>query len=237
MQYGPRHAQYEELLGTADYSLVAHGRHDLFTFCMCAGGYIMPSVSRAGLLLHQRHEPVEARFAVRQQRAGRDRARWRSSGGTDVLAGVRLQEQYEKTGVRDGGRGEYRCPGSAGGGLSSVNRAFGHPSRFAATRGASPPCDLREVLPPVVAEAVAHGLAADGPPLARPVPAGRGAGRAGSRGSSPVRIDRDLRAASRPALPGLYPVGEGAGYAGGIVSAAVDGLRTARAIIAKYALS
>ena len=38
-------------------------------------------------------------------------------------------------------------------------------------------------------------------------------------------------------MPGLYPVGEGAGYAGGIVSAAVDGLRTARAIVAKYAIS
>ena len=38
-----------------------------------------------------------------------------------------------------------------------------------------------------------------------------------------------------PGLAGLYPVGEGAGYAGGIVSAAVDGLRTAKAIIARYA--
>ena len=32
-------------------------------------------------------------------------------------------------------------------------------------------------------------------------------------------------------LAGLYPCGEGAGYAGGIMSAAVDGLRVARAII------
>jgi uncharacterized FAD-dependent dehydrogenase len=35
-------------------------------------------------------------------------------------------------------------------------------------------------------------------------------------------------------VEGLYPVGEGAGYAGGIVSAAVDGLRTAKAVVAKY---
>jgi hypothetical protein len=34
-------------------------------------------------------------------------------------------------------------------------------------------------------------------------------------------------------LPGLYPSGEGAGYAGGIVSAAIDGLRIADAILAK----
>ena len=37
------------------------------------------------------------------------------------------------------------------------------------------------------------------------------------------------------ALPGLYPCGEGAGYAGGIMSAAVDGLRVARAIVQRFA--
>ena len=37
----------EEKLGAASYTLVANGPHDLFTFCMCAGGYIMPSVSAA----------------------------------------------------------------------------------------------------------------------------------------------------------------------------------------------
>ena len=56
-----------------------------------------------------------------------------------------------------------------------------------------------------------------------------------TRGSSPVRIDRDTESRESPGVPGLYPVGEGAGFAGGIVSAAVDGLRTARAVIGKYA--
>jgi uncharacterized FAD-dependent dehydrogenase len=36
-------------------------------------------------------------------------------------------------------------------------------------------------------------------------------------------------------VAGLYPVGEGAGYAGGIVSAAVDGLRAAKVVIAEFA--
>ena len=56
-----------------------------------------------------------------------------------------------------------------------------------------------------------------------------------ARGSSPVRMVRDERTRAAPGIDGLYPVGEGAGYAGGIVSAAVDGLRTAMAVIAKYA--
>ena len=54
------------------------------------------------------------------------------------------------------------------------------------------------------------------------------------RGSSPVRIERDPETLQIPGIAGLYPIGEGAGYAGGIVTAAVDGLRTGRRIIAHY---
>ena len=50
-----------------------------------------------------------------------------------------------------------------------------------------------------------------------------------SRTSSPVRIHRDESFQS--AIQGLYPCGEGAGYAGGIMSAAMDGLKVAEAII------
>ena len=51
-----------------------------------------------------------------------------------------------------------------------------------------------------------------------------------SRSSSPVRIVRggDFQSVS---LKGLYPCGEGAGYAGGIISAAVDGIRCAEAVL------
>ena len=95
--------------------------------------------------------------------------------------------------------------------------------------------DLRELLPPVVAEAVKHGLPQmdrrwQGRFLADAVLAGPE-----SRGSSPIRIDRDSTTRESTGVKGLFPVGEGAGYAGGIVSAAVDGLRTAKAIVARYA--
>ena len=49
------------------------------------------------------------------------------------------------------------------------------------------------------------------------------------------RIVRDPQSRQSPAVSGLYPCGEGAGYAGGIVSAAVDGLRSAMAIMRRYA--
>ena len=54
-----------------------------------------------------------------------------------------------------------------------------------------------------------------------------------SRTSSPVRILRGEGMES--ALRGLYPCGEGAGYAGGITSAAMDGVKTAEAVAARYA--
>ena len=52
-----------------------------------------------------------------------------------------------------------------------------------------------------------------------------------TRSSSPIRILRDASKQS-PQLRGLYPTGEGAGYAGGIMSAAIDGMEAAEAIIA-----
>lgn len=55
-----------------------------------------------------------------------------------------------------------------------------------------------------------------------------------TRSSSPVRIVRKENLESVN-ISGLYPCGEGAGYAGGIVSAAVDGIKCAEAILKKYA--
>lgn len=52
-----------------------------------------------------------------------------------------------------------------------------------------------------------------------------------SRTSSPVRIPRDKETFQHPQVKGLYPCAEGAGYAGGIVSAAIDGINCANAIL------
>ena len=50
-----------------------------------------------------------------------------------------------------------------------------------------------------------------------------------TRSSSSVRILRDD--IYRCNIRGVYPCGEGAGYAGGIVSAAVDGIKCAHAVL------
>ena len=51
-----------------------------------------------------------------------------------------------------------------------------------------------------------------------------------TRSSSPVRIVRGEQKQS-VGLVGLYPAGEGAGYAGGIMSAAIDGMLCAEALL------
>ena len=56
-----------------------------------------------------------------------------------------------------------------------------------------------------------------------------------TRSSSPVRILRNPQmeaAISGRTIRGIIPAGEGPGYAGGIMSAAVDGIKAAEAIIA-----
>jgi uncharacterized FAD-dependent dehydrogenase len=229
VQFGPRHEKYENILGNADYSLVARGNHDLFTFCMCAGGYIIPSVSEAGyyctngMSLSKRDSPFANSGLVVTIPT-------EQFEGTDILAGVRLQERYEKQAF-ELGRGGYKAPVQRATDFLSGSKAgevkSSHP------RG-SVACDLRDVLPPIVIEAVMNGLPQmDGRWHGKFLPEAMLAGPE-TRGSSPIRIDREEFSRESPGIAGLYPVGEGAGYAGGIVSAAVDGLRTARAIIAKY---
>jgi len=56
-----------------------------------------------------------------------------------------------------------------------------------------------------------------------------------TRASSPVRIVRDRQTRESPSVRGLYPAGEGAGYAGGIMTSILDGIESARGIMARYA--
>lgn len=52
-----------------------------------------------------------------------------------------------------------------------------------------------------------------------------------TRTSSPVRVSRDDETLQAVGTERLFPAGEGAGFAGGIVSAAVDGVVVAEAVL------
>ena len=228
-QYG--NTRLEEKLGSADYSLVARGEHNVFSFCMCAGGHVMPSVSEPGhfctngMSLSKRDSPyANSGLMVTLEPE--------HFGGTHVLAGMQLQRLYERRAFETG-RGEYLCP---------IQRAGDYVARRATTGSlaSSYPrgvigAELDDLLPPLVARAIRRAL-----PILDDRWRGlflREATLVGpeSRGSAPVRFLRDEQTLESPGLRGLYPIGEGAGYAGGIVSAALDGLRAAKSIIARYA--
>ncbi|QDT53267.1 D-amino acid dehydrogenase small subunit [Caulifigura coniformis] len=229
-KYG--HERYLDLLGAADYSLGAKGDRDLYTFCMCAGGYVIPSVSDPGLfcsngMSNSRHDSPFANsgLMVTLQPA--------EFGGEHPLAGVELQARYEKLAFELSRN--YLAPIQwandfvAGRRTASTDKL---PSSY--ERGVIP-ADLHEVLPPAIAQAIARGLPqldqkSRGMMLKNATLVGPE-----MRGSAPVRIERDAESRDTPGFTGFYPVGEGAGYAGGIVSAAVDGLRSAREIVRRYA--
>ena len=229
-KYGKK--EYLDILGAADYSMVANGERDLYSFCMCAGGIVMPSVS----------EPE--RFCTNGMSNSRHDSPFANSGlmitlepeqfGSDhPLAGVEIQRKYESIAFSLG-RGEYLCPlQSADDFLNDRQPDPGVTLRSSYQRGVvSAP--LGDVLPPVVTQAIKRGLPVldqkwKGEYLKDAILAGPE-----MRGSSPVRIARDRDTLACPGVAGLYPMGEGAGYAGGIVSAAVDGLRAAREIVRKF---
>jgi uncharacterized protein len=219
-------------LGAADYNLVARsGVRDLFTFCMCPGGYIMPSVSEPGyfgtngMSESRRDTPFANSGLVVTVRLNDLESR-------HPLAGVHFQQKAERLAYLAGGR-NYHVPIQWARDFLKGRSSRGKiPCSY--QRGTAP-TDFQLILPSIVMEALDRGL----PVMDRQM---RGAllqdatlTGPESRGSSPVRIPRDDRTRESPAVAGLYPCGEGAGYAGGIVSAAVDGLRTARVLVATHA--
>lgn len=228
VKYGA--ARLEEKLGAADYTLVARGPHDLFSFCMCAGGNVIPSVSEEGyfctngMSLSGRDSPFANSGLVVTVPLERFPA-------SDVLAGVRLQATYERR-AYELGRGDYLCPIQWADDFlrGRVSESLPPSSyRRGLVKG-----DIAELVPPFIVETLQRGL---------PILDRRWRGRfladatlvgPEARGSSPIRMVRDAHTRTAPGIAGLYPIGEGAGYAGGIVSAAVDGLRSASAIIATY---
>ena len=224
--------EYLNLLGAADYSLVAKGHRDLFTFCMCAGGIVIPSISEPNMycsngMSNSRHDTPFANSGLVVTLEPHE------FGSEHPLAGVYVQRKYEAIAFELTGR-DYRAP---------VQRA----KDFLADRTPAPDeqlpssyergtraRNLSAVLPGPILAAMRNGLPImdrqwKGQFLKDAVLVGPE-----MRGSSPVRIERDPGTFETPGMTGVYPIGEGAGYAGGIVTAAVDGLRAARKIVARY---
>ena len=225
--------EYLELLGAADYTLTARGERDVYSFCMCAGGIAIPSISEPNCfatngMSNSRHDTPFANSGVMVTIEPHE------FGGSHPLAGVELQRQFESAAFELAGR-NYFCPIQTAADFLA-GRSPSPDQRFESSysRGLAP-MNLDNVLPAVALSAIRSGL-----PLMDRKWRGdflRNANLIGPemRGSSPVRIERDLATRQSPACVGLYPVGEGAGFAGGIISAAVDGLISAKQVVRAFA--
>ncbi len=227
-QYGV--AQRPPQLPAASYRLATQveGR-GVFSFCMCPGGLIVPAATAPGELvvngmsLSRRDSP----FANSGFVTAVDEHDWIDYAADGELAGLSYQRAAEAR-VFAAGDGSQRAPAQRIGDFLDrrVSEQL-NPSSYIPGLYAAP---LHELLPAPVAERLAAGLRQ----LARRMP--RYASDAGqligleSRTSAPVRIPRAADTLMHPDVIGLFPTGEGAGYAGGILSAAMDGQRAARAV-------
>ena len=222
-------AQYgsDELpLPPADYKLVKHLEDaTVYTFCMCPGGYVVAAASEEGSV-------------VTNGMSYSDRAGENANAALLVtlhpevfpyegpLGGVQWQRQLEQEAFRIGrGRAPAQLVGDFLAGRPSTGAGDVKPTY----RPGVTWCDLHQLLPGRITDALKEAL----PRLDQSLKgfAGQEAVLTApeTRSSSPVRI---LRGEDRQsALKGLYPTGEGAGYAGGIMSAAIDGILTAEAIL------
>ena len=240
------------VLGPSPYKLTHHAANDrsIYSFCMCPGGYVVNSSSEEkrlcinGMSFHRRDSRT-ANSALIVNVTPEDYMK-----ENDPLSGLAFQRRLEEAAYSAlDGIIPYETYGEFADGVKDPSGVWesgdtclsAGESRADLWEGFSPcfkgyaaAADVRGMLPEYVTEAVLDGMKAFGRTIPgyddpRAVIAGVEA-----RTSSPVRIVRTKERQAQTGgivMEGLYPAGEGAGYAGGITSAAIDGVRTALAVI------
>jgi uncharacterized FAD-dependent dehydrogenase len=200
-------------LPPADYKLSATtaGGRGVYTFCMCPGGVVIPAASEPGYTVTNGMSD-KARAGDMANSALLVDVRVSDFASGSPLAGIEFQRAYERAAFAS----------------KASPRPYAPPTEsladFMTEAGALAAC-----LPPFAVSAIRESL----PIFAKKIkgfdmPDAKLYG-VETRSSSPVRIPRGQDMLSN--IRGIYAGGEGAGSAGGIVSAAVDGVRLAEAIL------
>ena len=218
---------HNPVLPPADYKLVQHLEDGtVYTFCMCPGGHVVAAASEEGRVVtngmsyaDRDGENANAALLVTV-----NPAEFPIEG---ILGGMYWQREIEEKAYQ--ASGSYRAPAQLVGDFLEKKPSTGAGAVAPTYRPGVHWCDLHEVLPEKISRCLAEalprldnnlrGFASPDAVMTAPE----------TRSSSPVRILRDETRQS--SVRGLYPCGEGAGYAGGIMSAAIDGIQTAEAIL------
>ena len=232
-------AQYKvnkrpEFLPPASFSLVTQSTYEgvqrgVFSFCMCPGGFIVPSATSPNQVVvngmsPSRRDSKYANSGIVVSIVNEDLARYKEFG---ALAGMQLQEELEQ-----------KAGSLVGGSQKAVSQYTLDFIQGKASRSSHPtsyvpglePGEMREFLPDYISVPLVQGFQ----DFNKKIPGfssnlGQIIGLE-SRTSSPVKIPRDKETLEHPQVKGLYPCGEGGGYAGGIMSAALDGIRCSESI-------
>lgn len=218
-----------EALGAAYYQLIRREEEDIagsHSFCMCPGGRIVASVNEPGLLCT--NGMSNSTHSTRYANAAIVTTVDPGAEDSDPFAGVALQRELEQRFFEAGGS-DYTAPAQRADDFQAGRTSRQLPgSSF--TFGAAP-ARIDELLPPHLRDALRAAIAR----FDRSIPGF--AGEQGilvgveTRSACPVRIPRNAATRRAEGFANLYPVGEGAGYAGGIMSAAIDGARSALALL------
>ena len=216
------------VLKAADYKLAVHlpSGIGVYTFCMCPGGEVINASSESdGIAVNgmsnSRRDGANANSALLVGVNPEDLQ------GDNVFAGCQLQQQIEQK--------AYSIANGAVPITTVGNFVFGKKAEIGSVKPTVKPqfafANFSEIYPDFIIESLKDGIkemdkkingfASVDAILTAPE----------TRSSSPVRIVRN-EAGESVSFGGIYPCGEGAGYAGGIVSAAVDGIKSAENIIA-----
>ena len=219
-----------EFLPPAYYSLVEQvGQRGVFSFCMCPGGIIAPCATHENEIVvngwspSKRNNPFANSGTVVQ-------ITLEDVKGESPLRMMKFQSEIEQASFQLGG-GKLVAPGQRMIDFVDKKLSVDLPvnSYLPGTKSAM----LDDILPDFVASSLRSALPVFGKKMKGYYTNEAILVGVESRSSSPVRIPRDKETYQHPSVKGLYPCAEGAGYAGGIVSAAIDGINCANAVL-KY---
>lgn len=221
-------------LGHAEYALSHNTKvRGVYTFCMCPGGEVIAATSEQGAVVTNGMS-YHARSGKSSNSAVVCSVFREDYGGTPVGA-IEFQRKIERAAFSAGG-GDYSAPVITVGDFLSGNAPVHESEAVRPTymnggvRYASPENYLPGFVTGGIRAAIpAFDRAING--FASPDALLTGAE---TRTSAPVRILRDNETRLCLGTDNIYPAGEGAGYAGGITSAAVDGIKTAVAVMRRY---
>jgi uncharacterized protein len=225
-------------LPAASYSLVGQTyfkgvQRGVFSFCMCPGGFIVPSATAPGELVVNGMSPSrrDSKFANSGMVVAINEVDLQPFKKFGALAGLQLQKELEQKACRMAGGGQTAPAQLVG---DYIQNKLSKTLLETSYQPGLISSDMMNILPEFIGKPLQDGLKQFGQKMRNYASNEAQIIGIESRTSSPVRIPRDKESLEHLEIKRLFPCGEGAGYAGGIMSAAMDGERCAEKLVEYY---